>query len=68
MFVLKQGSLNGGPEPTARARRQQGDADEDIPFKTRAWLTLAILSSELLLAFNITMVRRGLSTLSYWVQ
>lgn len=54
-----QGSLNGGLEQTARVGRQQGDAEGDIPFKTRAWLTLAILSSALLLAFNITMVRQA---------
>lgn len=38
-------------------RGQEGEAEEDeISFKIRAWLTLAILTSELLLAFNITMV------------
>ncbi|CAN0383842.1 unnamed protein product [Ectocarpus sp. 12 AP-2014] len=50
-----KGSMNRGPELTAAAGRQ-ADMEEDIPYKTRAWLTLAILSSELLLAFNITMV------------
>ncbi|CAM9100653.1 unnamed protein product [Ectocarpus fasciculatus] len=49
------GSTNRGPELTAAAGRQ-ADTEEEIPYKTRAWLTLAILSSELVLAFNITMV------------
>ena len=41
------------------AGQQQGDEEIEISFKVRAWLTLAILSSELLLAFNITMVSRA---------
>lgn len=47
--------MNRRPELTVAAGRQ-ADAEEEIPYKTRAWLTLAILSSELVLAFNITMV------------
>lgn len=57
----KQGSLNGGLESAARGGRQQGGVEEEIPFKTRAWLTLVILSSALLIAFNITMVRQAAS-------
>lgn len=45
-----QGGLDAGDQ-------QHGENEEDISFKTRVWLTAAILSSELLLAFNITMVR-----------
>eukprot|EP00752_Nemacystus_decipiens_P016510 g14758.t1 len=51
-----QGSLNGGLEPAASSGQSQGEAEVDISFKVRAWLTLAILSSELLLAFKISMV------------
>eukprot|EP00903_Cladosiphon_okamuranus_P007874 g7611.t1 len=54
--VNTQGSLNGGLESTAIAGQEQREAEVDVSFKVRAWLTLAILSSELLLAFNITMV------------
>lgn len=52
-----KGSLNGGS--VVNAEQQQGDTDGEISFKVRALLTLAILSSELLLAFNITMVSYG---------
>lgn len=58
-LILQKGSLNGGLEPTASAGQQQREAEVEISFKVRAWLTLAILSSELLLAFNITMVSRA---------
>lgn len=56
---MAKGSLNGGLEPTASTGQQQEEAEVEISFKVRAWLTLAILSSELILAFNITMVSRA---------
>lgn len=56
VLLFAKGSLNGGLEPTVSVGQQQRETDADISFKVRAWLTLAILSSELLLAFNITMV------------
>lgn len=49
--------------------QRTGEDEQEISFKTRAWLTVAILSSELLIAFNIAMVRdiKGLHILSVLV-
>lgn len=51
-----QGTLN---ESLGQAGASGDDEEPDqISFRTRVWMTVAILSSELLLAFNISMVGR----------
>lgn len=40
-------------------RNGEEEEAEQISYRTRIWLTTAILSSELLLAFNITMVKHN---------
>lgn len=66
-LILAKGSLNGGLEPTASTGQQKREVEADISLKVRAWLTLAILSSELLLAFNITMVSQALVSALYFL-
>lgn len=55
-MYLMQGSLNGGKCGDDDSG-QEDAVDSDIPFQTRALFTFGILVSELLLAFNISMVR-----------
>ncbi|CAM9920801.1 unnamed protein product [Ascophyllum nodosum] len=54
--ISAQGSLNGININGGKGESGQDGAGVDISFQTRAWLTCIILSSELLLAFNISMV------------